>query len=241
MGGLKVRMTAASAVGGLLLLAGCAPLEQQFPILSLVSNSSPRPPALNLRPEIIPTLPHYRPVRLCRYSSRMAAGFGSSQQDTLTITVRRVRDRLLVTSVSGADQSTALISSLGQRYDFNAADASGGRLTPKSFAGTEGERGPQMNNIDLFIPPYGPGPASPGQTVSSLRDSGGAVRAVFVYRGVTTFHDRPALLMDLMISSGGTTGRTVGFSIVDRERGLPLLFAAAGRPSIRAEQVDCQD
>jgi hypothetical protein len=153
-----------------------------------------------------------------------------------------VRDRLLVTSTIGAEQSTALISAAGQRFDFNAADASGSRLTPEEFSRLRGQSRPQMNNIDLYIPTYITSTAYPGQVVAWLRDSAGTVQAAFVYKGLVTYNSREALLLDLaIVHDGRTPDRTIGFSIVDRSRALPMLFAATGRPSIRVEQVECRD
>lgn len=229
-----------AAVIGSMVLSSCAPLQQRFPILSLLA-SAPRPPSLVLRPEAIPALPRYRAVSLCRYSGRMSDGL-HTQSDAQTITVRRVRDRLLVTSTIGSEHSTALISQSGHRYDFNAADATGLRLTPEEFRAAQGQGGPGMNNMDLYIPAYISGGAQPGQIVSVLRDGTGTVQAAFVYRGLATFQNREAILLDLVRSSGGADiGRTIGYSIVDRARALPLLFEAAGNPSIRAEQIDCRD
>jgi hypothetical protein len=240
MRNFKVSVAGVIAIVGSMLLPGCAPLQQQFPILGLLS-SPPRPPSLALRAEGIPALPRYRAVSLCRYNGRMSDGM-HTQSDSQTITVRRVRDRLLVTSVIGSEQSTALISQLGQRFDFNAADAAGPRLTPDEFGKVQGESGPGMNNMDLYIPPYISGPAQPGQIVSVLRDGTGTVQAAFVYRGLATFQNREAILLDLVRSSSGADiGRTIGYSIVDRARALPLLFEAAGNPSIRVEQIECRD
>lgn len=229
-----------TAIIGSMFLAACAPLQQQIPILSLLT-PAPRPPALALRAESIPSMPRYRPVSSCQYSARMSDGI-TTQTDSLALTIRRVRDRLLVTSVVGAEQSTALISQTGRRYDFNAADNGGPRLTPEELSRVKNPNGPAMNNIDLFIPSYISGPISPGQVVSQMSDSSGTVQAAFVYRGLATFHDREVILLDLVRSSGGNdVGRTIGFSIVDRERALPLLFAAGGNPSMRSEQTDCRD
>lgn len=223
-----------------LLLAGCAPLQDSIPILALLK-SAPKPPALAVQAVYIPSLPRYRPVSYCQYTGQMSDGV-TRQRDSETIVVRRVRDRLLVTSTIGGEQSTLLISPSGQKYDYNAADASGRRLTPDEFSRVQGERGPAMNNIDLYIPSFRPGPANPGDVVARLRDSSGIVQAVFVYKGLTSFKGRDAVLLDLaMATPDGAAGRGVGFSIIDAQRALPLLFAASGRPSIRVEQIECRD
>jgi len=223
-----------------LTLSGCAAVKDRFPILSLL-DSPPRPPSLEVRAVAVPSLPRYRAISHCQYNGRLSDGTGR-QSSSQTLVIRPVRDRLLVTSTIGSEQSTALISPTGQRLDFNTAEASGGRLTPETFDRTASGGGPAMNNIDLYIPSYKNGAASPGDIVSWLHDSAGVVRAAFVYRGLVTYNNREAILLDLVISSGeGDIGRSVGFSIVDQARALPLLFAAAGRPSIRGEQIDCRD
>ncbi len=98
-----------------------------------------------------------------------------------------------------------------------------------------------MNNMDLYIPEFLPGPAAPGSIVSVLRDSAGSPRAAFVYRGLASYQGREVMQLDLVQSDGNSVGRTIGFSLVDRQRALPVLFAAAGNPSIRVEQTSCRD
>lgn len=223
-----------------LLLVGCAPLQDRIPILALLK-SAPKPPPLEVRAVHIPSLPRYRPVSYCHYTGEMSDGI-TRQSDAETIVIRRVRDRLLATSTIGVEQSTVLLSPSGEKYDYNAADASGRRLTPNEFNRARGEGGPGMNNIDLYIPAFRPGPANPGDVVARLRNSDGIVQAVFVYKGLTSFKGREAVLLNLaMATPEGTAGRTVGFSIIDAQRALPLMFAAAGRPSIRVEQIECRD
>jgi hypothetical protein len=236
----RMAATGYAAIVGSMLQVACAPLQQQFPILALIA-PPPRPPALALRAEDIPTMPQYRAVRLCRYNARMSDGI-HVQADAQTLTVRQVRDRFLVTSSIGAEQSTALISRTGHIYDFNAADASGTRLTPEGVNEAKSEGNPEINNIGLYIPSYMSGPVRPGQIVAHINDSSGNPQVAFVYRGLVSYQSREAVLLDIVRSNNGADmGRTLGFSIVDRSRALPVLFAVAGNPSIRVEQVGCED
>lgn len=229
--------TAASLIG----LAACSPLESQYPILS-ATTSTPSPPYLGLRAEIIPSLSHYHALASCEYSAQLSDGM-HVQSDIEKLGIRRIRDRLLVTSVIGTETSTALISPLGYKFDYNAADGNGRRLTPREFSGLASNSGAvQMNSIDLYFPPLVSGPIHPGDVVSRLRDARGDVRVVLVYRGIGTFKNREAVLVDLIgTSARGDFGPRLGFSIIDRYRAVPLLFAMAGGISVRSEQMNCTD
>jgi hypothetical protein len=205
-------------------------------------DSGPKPPNLALRPEPLASPPRYRPVKSCNYIVRMSDGIGGRTLSQ-SVTVQRYRDRLLVTSANGEEKSTAFISPTGHKFSFNLVDNDGSRLSSDKFSRTVSEAGkPVINNMDLVIPDFIPGPKRAGKPIAWLRDSKGNIQAAFVYRGMSTFRDREVLLLTLVMAPQGiASSRAIGFSIVDKDRAMPMIFALRNGLSIRSELVACID
>ncbi len=245
IGDATMRKSQVAAVGALLcvtgtVLSGCAAIEQQMPIVALF-DTGPQPPNISLRQERLLEVPRYRPVRSCTYN----AGYGP-QKSTQSISVQSVRDRLLVTSDDNAGgRSTALISGNGHRYSFNVVGRNGAHISSDRWAGqASADGGPVMNNMDLFMPEYIPGQKDLGDVISFINDSRGSPRAAFVYMGAGIYQGREVLLLKLVMNPTSIRpdlSHSVGFSLVDRSRGLSIMLSVFRSPNIRLTLQGCSD
>lgn len=233
-----------AVVVGLSVLSGCAELQDQMPILARLQ-TAPQPPNIPIRLERLPASLQYRPVRSCSYNVQMSDRTGASQTNVETVTVQAYRDRFLVTSSVGPEQSTALISRNGHKYSYNIVATDGSRLTSDRFGRQVPVDGrPIMNNMDLVIPDFIPGPKAPGEVISWQRDSGGTIQAAFIYRGLATYRGREVAVLTHILSPGGSNqslDQIIGFSLVDKQRALPILYALRNGLSIRSEVIECVD
>ena len=232
------------ALVGLPLLSGCAELQEQVSNLGMIG-TAPRLPNLSIRPEILPDSLKYRPVRICKYSVLMSDRSGATQSSIQALTVQAYRDRFLITSDSTEGKSTALVSRTGYRYSFNILGENGSNMSSKTFGElAPSDDRPIMNNMDYEIPEYLPGPKNVGDVIAWLRDSQGNVQEAFIYRGLTYYSNRDSIVMMLVRTQGlskPTLDDVEGFSIVDKDRALPLLLSLRGSPSIRAQMTECAD
>jgi hypothetical protein len=222
-------------------LGGCAELEQQAPILALLDRG-PQPPNISLRQERLPDVPRYRPVKSCSYN----AGYGA-QNSPQSFTIQPVRNRLLVTSdnkVGG--RSTAIISNLGYRYSFNVFDPrTGSQISSDRWTGQMASQGVSLkNNMDLFVPEYIPGPKDYGQIVSLIKDATGKVATAYLYGGVGQYQGRDVILLRIVVNPTNAKddiNRSVGYSLVDARRALPIKLSAFRGPNIRLDSTGCVD
>lgn len=166
-----------------------------------------------------------------------------SQASLEKLSVQTVRDRLLVTSDNEAGRSTAIISRLGRKFSFNIVNADGSHVSSDRLASLPpSSSAPEINNMDLFIPEYVPGPKEVGDVVSWLRDFRGIMQAAFIYKGLGTYRGREVLVLTLVPSTNGSRpnlSQAFGYSLVDRGTALPVSFSMRGNPSIKGEQTEC--
>jgi hypothetical protein len=206
--------------------------------LDVEARSTPRPP--------------YRPVQGCTYRA-LATDLGGRNSDRpVELSVRPVRERLLVSMAASSERSTALIGSDGHLFDFSLASP-GGVINPETWTSISKERAESfrraglkdahvINNLSLIVPHYLPDRFDPGATVAILADEDGRSWARHVYRGTTAFGGRQALLFDLLGSAASPSvpaDHLVGFALVDPATMLPLALILDTSQKLRFEQLAC--
>ncbi|HEV7658217.1 MAG TPA: hypothetical protein VGO55_00070 [Allosphingosinicella sp.] len=199
---------------------------------------------LAIAPVSFPQRPTYRPVQACVYRVVMGTAEGEWSEGTQQVSIRRVRDRLLITVVQGGNTSTALIGDNGQVYDFNVSLVDGVRTNREAFfGGSHGNRDAMaVNPINLAFPHYALPRLSVGEMTGFVQHESGWPWARYVYRGTTTYHGSEAIVLDL-ISQGETAGGeplTVGFSVIDRRTWMPLYYTVDFGFTVEARQVSCR-
>jgi hypothetical protein len=192
--------------------------------------------------------PLYRPVAGCTYRA-LATDLGGRDSDRpVELTVRPVRERLLVSIVAGSSTSTALIGGDGRMFDFSLA-GQGGVVNPETWTSIARQRAESyrragrkgahvFNDISLIVPLYLPARFDPGAVVAILADEEGGIWARHVYRGITAFAGRQALLFDLL--GPGGVDHLVGFALVDPATMLPLALILDTGQKLRFEQLACR-
>jgi hypothetical protein len=196
--------------------------------------------------------PPYRPVEGCTYRALATDLDGRTSDRPVELSVRPVRERLLVSMAASSERSTALIGGDGNMFDFSLASR-GGVVNPESWTSTAKERAESfrragrkdahvINDLSLIVPHYLPGRFDPGATVAVLADEDGRNWARHVFRGTTTFNDRQALLFDLLGSDASPSDgadHLVGFALVDPATMLPLALILDTSRKLRFEQLAC--
>ncbi|MDB5698982.1 MAG: hypothetical protein JWN69_1786 [Alphaproteobacteria bacterium] len=197
--------------------------------------------------------PAYGAVDGCSYravGNDMQGKYGSR---TFELSVRRARDRLLVSMTNGGLTSTALIGPDGKLFDFNLAGA-GQPLNADTFPAyakrraaalkpVEGADGHVVNELALYFPHYSAAQLVPGQAAATIADENDRPWARYVYRGTAVYEGRAVFVLDLLRRSAAKPQqgeRTIGFSLVDRQRMLPLLLILESTQKIHLRQVRCR-
>jgi hypothetical protein len=248
------RRCAALAMPLLLTVCGCAILPEA-PSLP-PSAMSPRYTQFRLNLDVearsVPR-PPYRPVQGCTYRALATDPGGRTSDHSVELSVRPVRERLLVSMAASPERSTALIDGDGQMFDFSLASG-GGIINPETWTSTAKEQAQSfrragredahvINDFSLIMPHYLPGRFDPGATVAILTDEDGRSWARHVYRGTTSFGGRQALLFDLLGSTASPSAQTdqlVGFALIDPETMLPLALILDTSQKLRFEQLACR-
>jgi hypothetical protein len=197
--------------------------------------------------------PTYRAVAGCTYRA-LATDLGPRAGDRpVELSVRSVRERLLVSIAAGDETSTALIGGDGRMFDFSLA-GQGVVVNPETWNSIARERAEALrragrqdphvfNDFSLIVPHYLPARFDPGATVAILADEDGGIWARHVYRGVTNFSGRQALLFDLVGSAvppPAQADNLVGFALVDPTTMLPLALILDTSRKLRFEQLACR-
>jgi hypothetical protein len=197
--------------------------------------------------------PPYRPVSGCSYRA-VATDLGGRDSDrSVELSVRPVRERLLVSIAAGSEKSTALIGGDGRMFDFSLA-GQGAVVNPETWASIARERAESfrragredahvVNDLSLIVPHYLPARFNPGATVAILADEDGGIWARHVYRGMTEFGGRQALLFDLLGVAASPADRAdhlVGFALVDPATMIPLALILDASRKLRFEQLACR-
>jgi hypothetical protein len=197
--------------------------------------------------------PSYRGIDGCTYRAVTTDSQGKYASRTFELAMRRARDRLLVSMANGGLTSTALIGADGKLYDYNLA-GSGQPLNADTFPAYAKRRAAALkpvhgadshviNDLALYFPDYSGVRLVPGATAATIPDENGRPWARYVYRGTALHAGRPVFVLDLLRRSDAKPQqgeRTIGFSLVDRERMLPLLIVVESIQKIYLQQVRCR-
>jgi hypothetical protein len=248
------RRGAALAVLLALAVGGCATLLPQTPSLppSVMS-----PAYTQFRQDLdvearSVARPPYRPVPGCTYRALATDLGGRGSDRPVELSVRPVRERLLVEIAAGSEISTGLIDRDGRMFDFSLV-GQGVVVNPETWTSIAKERAESFrragrenahvfNELSLIVPHYLPARLSPGATVAILADEDGGIWARHVYRGMTAFGGRQALLFDLLGSAAPSPVRAdqlVGFALIDPATMLPLALILDTSQKLRFEQLAC--
>lgn len=197
--------------------------------------------------------PAYRAIDGCSYRAVTTDAQGKYGSRTFELAMRPARDRLLVSMANGGLTSTALIGPDGKLYDFNLAGA-GQPLNADTFPAYAKRRAAALkpvhgadshvvNELALYFPHYSGVRLVPGETAATVPDENGRPWARYVYRGTTLLAGRPVFVLDLLRASEAKPQqgeRTIGFSLIDRERMLPALTIVEAIQKIHLQQVRCR-
>jgi len=206
--------------------------------------------AVEPRPFVGPAT--YTAVGQCSYHQESSIP-GTPPQETATITVRNVRDRLLVTMIGSSGTSTALIGIDGTLHSFNLIDANGVRRTQdnadalarRDAAAYQARSGPSAHIINSFAsvyPHYIKRSWAPGDVVARLNSEDGVLWATHVYRGMTIHKGQAAALIDIVRLQPGSARLgplVVGWALVDPATMAPLLFTLDSGFRVRIERIAC--
>jgi len=195
--------------------------------------------------------PSYRAVPGCTYRALGTDLGGHDSDRPVELSVRPVRERLLVSIAAGSETSTGLIDAEGRMFDFSLA-GQGVVVNPETWTSVAKERAETfrragrsdahvVNELTLIVPHYVPDRFNPGATVAILSDEDGGIWARHVYRGITDFGGRQALLFDLLgpAAPPDRADQLVGFALVDPSTMLPLALILDTGRKLRFEQLTC--
>ena len=97
-----------------------------------------------------------------------------------------------------------------------------------------------LNDTTAILPHFERAPSRPGIAVANVLMERNQVWAVYVYRGVLTYHGTRAELFDL-IHMQNTGSRVRGFLLFDTQHMLPLLLnLTLGFSALELEQIGCK-
>lgn len=207
-----------------------------------------------LQPSALPApRPPYRGIDGCTYRAVTTDAQGKYASRTFELAMRRARDRLLVSMANGGLTSSALVGTDGKLYDYNLAGA-GQPLNADTFPAYAKRRAAALkpvhgadshviNELALYFPHYSGVRLVPGETAATIPDENGRPWARYVYRGTAVEAGRPVFVLDLLRRSDAKPQqgeRTIGFSLVDRERMLPLLMIMESIQKVHLQQVRCR-
>lgn len=240
------------------LLAGCVSIvklpDGQTSAMGAESNSLRA--QLIINPTPLPTALAYKPVVSCLYRETRTP-FGKPTVITQgQLSVRRVRDRYLVTSREEGRTSTALIGPHGKLYDFNLVDSNNERATTQTYnaevdrklAELNATGDPRVNNAHVvndfavLIPDFAPNPRYPGDTAAVVLDEGNNDWAVYRYRGLTQVAGTTAAVLDLTrtFPDNPEIGPSlVGFDVIDLRTMLPVLVVLDAGIQVKLESLSC--
>lgn len=197
--------------------------------------------------------PDYRQIDGCTYRAVTTDAQGKYGSRTFELAMRRARDRLLVSMANGGSTSTALIGPDGKLHDFNLAGP-GQPLNADTFPAYAKRRAAALkpvhggdshvvNELALYFPHYSGARLIPGETAAAVPDENGRPWARYVYRGTALLAGRPVFVLDLLRASESKPQqgeRTIGFSLIDRERMLSALTIVEAIQKIHLQQVRCR-
>jgi hypothetical protein len=251
---VTIRIRAWLAALPVLLLAGCqtAPAITGAPMPTMSKANTAFRGRLAVAAVPVARL-GYTPVEGCTYRIVLTDPAGRHGDRSQELTIRGVRDRLLVSLAGSGQTSTALIGSDGRMFDFNLAGL-GAPANPETYPALAGKRAAELraagasdphvlNELAVLFPHYSTAVFNPGQTAAGIEDENGRGWGRYVYRGTVSHKGGDALLFDLLRTSvvaGRQAERTVGFALVDARKMIPLLLVLDSSYKIHFEQQRCR-
>jgi hypothetical protein len=200
----------------------------------------------------------YHPVKNCSYDdTENQAGIGV-QQFHIDVSVKPVRNRLLITANNGKSISDALITPTGKLLEFNLTDDQDNtHTTPETYQNrvdqTVAKLDPQyykglshphaLNNFSLKFPEYSAPIHNPGDIAAVIIDEANEQWGAYRYRGVTQIDGTTAAVLDITrvfpdYSERGPS--LVGFELIDLRTMLPVLFVMQGVGfEVRMQRSNC--
>lgn len=246
-------MKAIAAVLCLVILTGCVALHRVEGVWTGLNGE-----LLDLRnsfvvqPERLKHPPKYAPVESCNYRVDVVRDGRSLDPISFPLTIKSVRDRLLVSYEYGSPASTAIIDTRGRIHDFNFVDVFFGdrwdsESLPNKISKLRQSLGPEpgwLNQIQLLFPELNSRALLPGDRLGVLHDVGkGSVWGHYVYRGRSIVAGRSAIMGDVLRSSPALNGQpfNYGFGLFDEDTFVPLLviFMLAPDSYIKVQRTEC--
>ncbi len=194
----------------------------------------------------------YRAFSRCQYRGDYYAGAGARQyQFSMAATVIGEDRILLSTSIEGRE-GTILIGNLGELRDYNLwSPEHQTHMYSDGFGLGDGDRRDVMifqrstfrRDIIALLPHLITNAPDVGEVVAIVPDGENDNWARYVYRGLTRFEGRDAVVFDLiqtMPSGGAARDVLIGFNILSAETLAPLyqVVTVPGDPQ-RAQVVRC--
>jgi len=188
-------------------------------------------------PQPIPRLPLYASVARCIYHQVSTRATAVPSDTRFELSIRPIRDRLLITLREGARASTALIGPDGTLHDFNLIDVEGRRWTMEGYGPGVGN-GKLINQFMVAFPRYQQSLWNVGDSVAEVLSQDGTGWGHYVYRGLTTYGGSEAAVLDLVVPVEGRLVQ-VAFNVVDIRTMTPVLNIFDAGSSTRLERERC--
>lgn len=198
----------------------------------------------------------YHSVTHCQFNESLSLATGGTAKRSSIITVKPIRNRLLITVTSGAVSSTILIDQQGKLFDYNIVDmVTGKRTTPESFAiyartslaEVRAKYGPNVSGAHIikgesWLPMFVKTSADVDDTIANLLAEDDSVWGAYVYRGTTWYHGTAAAVIDItrkLDSRPRDAPVVIGFDIINLKTMLPMLHVLDAGSTFRLEQMVC--
>jgi hypothetical protein len=182
---------------------------------------------------------NYRAWPQCTYSLLRKSRDGNLFTDVISMSSALARDRLLVRLSHSKGTSTALIGADGTAFDFNWVHfESGDRITSENVESKaadllerekSGSAPPGsvvvVDFMTVSFPRFQANSFKHGQVAAVITRTDGSKYAEFVYGGMTTYKETPAIVLEIIANrdgSGGTPPVLVGYSLLRQSDMMPL-------------------
>ena len=226
-------------------LSGCAPLSEIAGVPAVIGGAE-----LQFRNQLaldrvpLPRPAVYSPMTSCTYLISESDILGRSDEMIQKVSIRRVRDRILVTSLGTYGTSTALISPLGKLYDFNVPEPrSGGRANPENISSLnpDGRGVPVLIQFQYLYPEFISIHPQLDQVAAEVRLSNQRLWGQYIYRGIAQYEGLSVAVFDLVNVDvmPGARPKMIGFSLVDISNMSPVLVVKIEEHKMEYKRVSC--
>lgn len=195
----------------------------------------------------------YAPAAPCTYRSTFTLYGQDPQVRISSVSLKPVRNRLLVSMLGPGENSTVLIDRSGMLYDFNLVNMNGTRSTSEDYQAGANEQAARtrekygasshaINDFTILYPHFIAGRRQVGDVVAEIADESGSLWGTYVYRGTTSYAGRQAVVIDLVHKLETRPDKppvAVGFNILDASTLAPLLLVLDAGSALRVERISC--